>query len=275
MGSLMMVVMVLLQACSTEKTDYELIATFQDHSVPEAAIAATDTTRVLVVVPHADDETIAGGLIALLRDQGASIHLLTLCGHDALRTRELDCAAATLGIDRVEIAGFVNNTWEAVMHDSITFWYDHQDRIREAIAEKISSFNPHFLITYDAEIGAYGHPEHRISAAVTEGIFMENKDQPAMAAHKIFQITLSEALEQFLVAHTPGYELARRRTGSQGLPQPDVSVDITGYWPVKNAAAQCHQSQQKTLKRFFIVYDEKNRDAHVKAFGREYYRVVE
>ncbi|MFO7977640.1 MAG: PIG-L family deacetylase [Bacteroidales bacterium] len=145
--SLMIAVMVLLQACSTEKTDYELIATFQDHTVPEADVEATDSTRVLIVVPHADDETIAGGLIALLKAKGASIHLLTLCGHNALRTQELACAAAKLGIEKVETAGFVNNTWEAIMQDRITFWYDHQDSIQQVIAEKVTTYDPHILVT--------------------------------------------------------------------------------------------------------------------------------
>ncbi|MFO7977639.1 MAG: hypothetical protein R6U64_03190 [Bacteroidales bacterium] len=86
---------------------------------------------------------------------------------------------------------------------------------------------------------------------------------------------MPEQLEEFLVAQTPGYELSKRLTGSGGLPVPDASVDITEYWTVKNDAARCHQSQLKTLKKFYIVYDEKNREQHMKAFGKEYYRVVE
>lgn len=259
----------------TESIDYERIASYQDHSVPELTLELSDSTRVLAIFPHADDETIAAGLIAYLHAQGASTHLLMLCEHDETRTDELNCSASHLGIEQVEITGFVNNSWQNIMNDSISFWYEHRDSIKRVINNKIQAFRPHFIITYDAEIGGYGHPEHRISAELAEEIFHENKHKPEFPTKKIFQITLSEQLEQFLVSKTPGYELAKRLTGSAGLPKPDASVDIQQYWKVKNAAASCHQSQIKILKRFYIVYDPSNEAAHTKAFSKEYYRVVE
>lgn len=272
----LIIVLLLSQVfCCTNRTDYELISAYQDHSIPGVDIEVTDSTNVLVVMPHADDETIAGGLIAFLKDKGASIHLLTLCEHNGNRIMELHCAASKLGIDKVEIAGFVNNSWEDIMQDSIAFWYDHKDSIRNVIAKKIYLFEPDILITYDSQIGGYGHPEHRISAELTELIFRENKNNPGFSPKKIFQITLTKQLETFLVSGSPGYELAKSLTGSSGLPKPDVSIDITKYWKAKNEAGRCHQSQIDILKRFYIVYDEKNQHEHINAFSKEYYRVVE
>ncbi len=259
----------------TNRTDYELISTFQDDSIPELDSNISDSSRVLIILPHADDETIAGGLVAFFKDKGASIQLLTLCEYNEVRVDELNCAASKLGIENVDIAGFVNNTWDDIMQDSIQFWYDHKDSIRIVIAKKIDTFKPDVLITYDSEIGGYGHPEHRISAELTEEIFIGNKNNPDFTPKKIFQITLSEELEKFLVAKSPGYNLAKKLTGSNGLPKPDVSVDIKGYWKVKNEAAKCYQSQIETLKRFYIVYAEKDADEHINAFSKEYYRVVE
>ena len=267
-------VIILFSGCG-EKIDYEGIASYQDDSISELNIDVSDSTKVLVIVPHADDETIAGGLIALFKDRGASIHLLTLCEHNETRVNELNCAAKKLGIEQVKIAGFINNTWEAIMKDSIAFWYDHQDSIKNVIKNEIASFNPNFIITYDSEIGGYGHPEHRISAELTEKIFEENTNNPEFAPEKIFQITLSDELERFLVSKSPGYELSKKLTGSKGLPKPDISVNIEKYWNVKNEAASCHQSQIKIMRRFYIVYDESNKEKHIKAFSKEYYRIVE
>lgn len=261
-------------ACAGNKTDFRLIATYQDYSIPGYEVGPVDTGRVLVIVPHADDETIAGGLIALLKDQGARIHLLTLCGHDEERTRELECSAAALGIELVETAGFINNTWDDIMADRITFWYDNRDSIRSVISRKIRSFGPEKLITYDSEIGGYGHPEHRIAAEITEQIFIESSGNPDFAPKAIFQITLTDSLEKFLVSRSPGYELQRKLTGSEGLPAPDIAVDLRKYWKTKNKAAMCHQSQIDILRRFFIVYDEEDEAVHTETFSREYYRVV-
>lgn len=265
---------IFLDCCSDKKPDFQRISTFQDYSIPEYVAGSSDSGRVLVIVPHADDETIAGGLIAMLADKGAVIHLLTLCGHDEERTRELQCSASALGIEHVETAGFINNTWDDIMEDRITFWYDNRDSIRNVITRKIDSFKPEKLLTYDSEIGGYGHPEHRLSAEITEQIFSENSGNPAFTPDMIFQITLSDSLEKFLVSRSPGYDLQKRLTGSDGLPAPDFAVDIRKYWKTKNQAARCHQSQIDLLRRFFIIYEEKDEQDHIGAFSREYYRVV-
>jgi N-acetylglucosamine malate deacetylase 2 len=268
--------LILLQSlsCNTKKVDYQLISSFQDNAIPEAEITANDSTRVLVIMPHADDETIAGGLIALLKERGARIHLLTLCEHNEERIRELLCSATKLGIESVETAGFINNTWDDIMQDKISFWYDQKDSIKTVINNKINSFGPDILITYDSEIGGYGHPEHRISAELTEAIFNENINNPEFNPDMIFQITLSENLESFLVKKSPGYNLARKLTGSNGLPKPDVAVDIRNYWKVKNEAARCHLSQIDILTRFYITYNIKEEENHINAFSKEYYRVI-
>ena len=263
-----------LSACTGNRPDYRLISSYQDYTVPEYKAGTHDSSRVLVIVPHADDETIAGGLIAMLKDHGAVIHLLTLCEPGKERAMELECSADALGIEKVETAGFVNNSWDEIMLDRITFWYENQDSIRSVIAGKINSFRPEILITYDSEIGGYGHPEHRISATLAEQLLTENPGDSTFSPQIIFQITLSDSLEKFLVARSPGYDLQKRLTGSEGLPSPDVAVDIRDYWPAKNSAARCHRSQKDILKRFYIMYNEKEAEEHKEAFSREYYRVV-
>jgi LmbE family N-acetylglucosaminyl deacetylase len=272
---LFLIVLLVVASCTGGSPDYRLISSFQDQSVPDAEFTAGSISKVLIIVPHSDDETIAGGLIALLNEKGAEIHLLTLCRHDEQRIQELKCSAGSLGIDSIEIAGFINNSWDDIMMDKITFWYDNQDSIRSVIQRKIDSFQPDILITYDSEIGGYGHPEHRISAQLTEQIFIENSGNPGFRPDRIFQITLSRGLEKFLVAETPGYELSRKLTGSTGLPDPDVAVDIRPYWPAKNKAAKCHRSQKDILKRFYIIYPDRYKDEHINAFSKEYYRIVE
>jgi LmbE family N-acetylglucosaminyl deacetylase len=51
-------------------------------------ISLTDSSRALVILPHADDETVAGGLILFLKERGANIHLLTLCSYNESRMNE-------------------------------------------------------------------------------------------------------------------------------------------------------------------------------------------
>lgn len=266
--------LVQLLACGNNRVDYNQISSFQDNTIPELQIDVLNEIKVLVIMPHADDETIAGGLISLLEDKGAKIHLLTLCAHNQERAQELNCSASILGIDKIETAGFINNSWNDIMQDKITFWYDQKDSIKTVIKNKIDLFGPDIIITYDSEIGGYGHPEHRISAELTQAIFIENIENPEFKPNRIFQITLSKDLESFLVSKSPGYELSQKLTGSTGLPKPDVAVDIRKYWKIKNEAAKCHQSQKDILKKFYIIYDDKDEQDHINAFSKEYYKII-
>jgi LmbE family N-acetylglucosaminyl deacetylase len=271
---LLSVLFLLATSCSSQKTDYKQIAAFQDTTLSFPILNITDTTRVLAIFPHADDETIAGGLIAYFSSQGASVHLLTLCWHDETRTKELNCSAEVLGISEVEIAGLINNSWDDIMKDDVKFWYDETDSIQKIIRRKTETFRPHIIITYDSEIGGYGHPEHLISAIETEKLFNSFNNGSAYRPEYLFQITLTDKLEDFLVASTPNYAPMLKKQNSNGLPAPNAALDIRAFWPQKNEAALCHASQFKTLKKFYIIYDKNAAEKHQYAFSHEYYKVI-
>jgi N-acetylglucosamine malate deacetylase 2 len=271
------ILLVFLLNSSCEQLDYVLIESFQDNNVPELELNISDTTKVLLVFCHADDEIGVAGLVAFLKEKGAEIHLLTL-GHHPLqkdietRMKELYCAANTLGIKEFEVSGLVTSTWEETLQNKV-IWYDMKDSIKNIIDRKIDNYKPDILITWDNEIGGYGHPEHRISAQLTEDLFNENKYNPNYSVNTILQFTLPDKLEKFMVSENPGYKLAKELTGTDGLPAPDYSLDITNYWEIKNNAAQCYQSKMNTMKHFFLTYDKKNKESHIKAFSKEYYLV--
>lgn len=277
--NLSIILIIIFGSCAPQ-VDYETIATYQDHSLESLELEADKNTRVLLIFPHADDETVVAGLTEHLREKGATIHLLTLTHpHDTSQTKvrmdELACCAKNLGFANVEVSGLINNTWDNILGDQIEFWYDHQDSIKGIIKDKIDRFQPQILITYDTEIGGYGHPEHYISARLTEDLFHEYRQDSTYAPKVLLQSTLTEQLEQFLAAKVESYEITKAITGSDGLPDPEVVLDIQKYWPAKNRAAQCYQSQARTLRKFFVTYEEQNAEEHIRAFSKEYYTFTE
>jgi len=273
-------IILLFAGCNLKQVDYEKVKSYQDQSVKELKVDADDNTRVLLIFPHADDEITCAGLTSHLKAKGATIHMLTL-GHNPAteinetRVAELHCSASKLGVEKVDIAGLVINSWSDIMKDSITFWYDHKDSIKSIIWNKIKVYKPHILITYDTEIGGYGHPEHRISAQLTQDIFNEYKSDSTFTPEKIYQSTLPDKLEKFMLSGIPAYSYSMNLTGSTGLPDPDEALNIINYWGIKNDVALCHKSQFKTLNKFYMVSSEANFEAHSKAFNTEYYTVIE
>jgi N-acetylglucosamine malate deacetylase 2 len=257
--------------------DYSLIAQMQDPTVPALDIEVRDTTRVLLVFAHADDEVVCGGLIAHFKAKGAKIHLLTLTEPYAdvdNRNREWACAANQFGLESTQVAGLVNNIWEDIMQDKITFWYDQRDSVKAIVRAKIKEVNPHYLVTFDTEIGGYGHPEHRISAQVTEEVFYELQSETTFAGISQFKMTLPKKLADFMVGHMESYDLAKKLTGEKGLPSPEVALDMGPYWPVKNAAGHCYSSQIHILTRFHVVAPDNRKEEHFMAFNREYYTLA-
>lgn len=275
-----LLISIIFVGCNDKHIDYEKIASYQDASVKQLEVSVTNKTRVLLVFPHADDEISCVGLTSYLKSKGATIHMLTL-GHSSetkineTRIEELKCSADEMGVEKLEVAGLVINKWDDIMNDKITFWYDQKDSIKSIISHKIDNFKPQILITYDTEIGGYGHPEHRISAQLTEDLFYEHKTNASFMSEIIYQFTLPDKLEQFMLSDIPAYEYSKNLTGSKGLPNPDVALNITDYWRIKNAVALCHKSQYKILNKFYMIAEENELDAHSKAFKTEYYTVVE
>jgi LmbE family N-acetylglucosaminyl deacetylase len=272
------ILLIFIVITSCNQVDYALIETFQDYNVPELELDISDTTKVLLVFCHADDEIAVAGLVAFLKERGANIHLLTL-GHHPLqddvetRMKELNCAANQLGIEKFEVSGLITNTWEETLQNEVN-WYNIKDSIKSIIDSKIQHYRPDILITWDNEIGGYGHPEHRISAQLTEDLFINNQNNPSFSATKLIQFTLPDKLEKFLVSENDGYKLAKELTGTDGLPDPDYALDITNYWETKNNVAQCYQSVMYTMKQFFFTYDKNNKENHIKAFSKKYYTVT-
>ncbi len=273
-------IIILLLGCERNDIDYEKVASYQDKTVKPLDITVNENTKVLLIFPHADDEITCVGLTSYLKAKGATIHILVL-GHNSkteineTRIEELQCSAIKIGAEKLEVAGLIINEWEDVMKDDITFWYDNKDNIKLIIENKIDDYKPQILITYDTEIGGYGHPEHRISAQLTEEIFNEYQSDSSFTPEKIFQFTLPDRLEKFMLNEIPSYHYSKKLTGSNGLPEPDVAFNITEYWSIKNQVALCHKSQFKTLNKFHMVAKEGDLEAHSKAFSKEYYTVIE
>lgn len=264
----------LMTACTDSKKNYSELALYQDDTVPDLQKNVESISKVLVVVPHADDEIAAAGLILYLKEKGATAHLMTLCDHGEPRQSELICSAEKIGFDKHETAGFLNNKWEDIISNKILFWRENTDLIEEAIFQKIDNFKPDALITYDAEIGATGHPEHLISAKITEKIFNKDPEEMGYKPQYLFQITLPKKLETFLVANSKMYKMTKKIEEVDGMTKPNLALDIKKYWPIKNAAALCHKSQMRILKNAYLVYEEADKESHINAFSKEYYKVL-
>jgi LmbE family N-acetylglucosaminyl deacetylase len=189
---------------------------------------------LLVILAHPDDESFPiGGTLAKYAAEGARVVLvsatrgeagipgLTPESAGAIRARELQRAAETLGVSDVRFLGYHDG--ELALADPAA--------IRARVVELIREIQPQVVITFGPD-GISGHPDHvTIHKVVTQAF-----DQVRPAAC-LYYITPSEATLQGC-----GVVPSPRKAGG-----PVAAIDVAEHLLTKLRAMQCHASQHPPL----------------------------
>jgi LmbE family N-acetylglucosaminyl deacetylase len=139
-----------------------------DLRVPTKSVGAIakEFRTVLIIFPHADDETIShGGLINTLIKHDVTINWAILTrgerGNDtasydeslkAIRTAEAQNVAGIYGITHITQLDYPDNAVS-----------EHAKQLEKELRQLITQTQPDLIITYDLA-GLYGHPDHIITS---------------------------------------------------------------------------------------------------------------
>ena len=239
---------------------------------------------------HPDDEAIAcGGTMARAAAAGHRVVLVTAtageCGEVAdgilepgetlgeRRRKELDEAAAILGVARVEILGYRDSGMIGTPEneDPHCFWQTAVDDAASRLARILAEERPDVFTVYD-EYGNYGHPDHiqvhRVGVRAAEMAAVERVYEATMNRDH-FRRLMERAAELGLgdVGDLPDLD----DVGDQmGLPEAvlTTAVDVSAQLEVKRRAMAAHASQIAE-NSFFLSMPPA---AFAAAFGTEWYR---
>lgn len=213
---------------------------------------------ILAIFAHPDDEISVGStlayyssvgvrtvLVCATRGEAATIYCEDCATRENLaqvRTRELECACAQLGIAELQ-------------------WLDWPDGHiaqlprHEAIAEvvvRIRQVRPDVIITHP-ENGLYPHPDHLAIWEIVRAAFSaaaDPEEYPEKGAAWPVARLFTRAIPQSFFAAAPAFARYRVRLGDQLLPfvgTPDEQIDVVmhvGPWAERRMAAwECHRSQ--------------------------------
>ncbi len=222
----------------------------------------TEPLRLLAVLAHPDDESVAlGGLIAKYAAEGVESFLLTATrgqrgwfgdeqtypGPEYLgqvRESELRAAAEVLGIREVTFLEYMDGD------------LDRADprRITAQIARQIRRIRPQVVVTFGHD-GLYGHPDHvavcqfataAVFAAADEHDARLRGEMPHAVSKLYYRAARAETVDDLegafgeMEMHVDG----QMRRG-HGAPDRKIStsIDATDYWERVWDAVQCHRSQ--------------------------------
>jgi len=262
-------------SCDRHETDFRKWKSCQDYTVPLFK-DDFENKSALLIFPHPDDEITCAGTIFELKKLGWKVNLLTLTQgstpeEKAMRKEEWKNAVEVLNLDDAQLLDLSNNTWDNVLANKIDFWYDHGDSLERIIENAISLYQPSLLITYDTALGAYGHPEHRMSALAAIRVLSNHREDSVFSVQKILQMTIPQSMENELLVSRESYINAVKWTGNTTLPEPTVAFDIAPYWPWKRQAALEYTTQAHVLRKFYLLPEEEDTAMHYNTFDREYF----
>jgi LmbE family N-acetylglucosaminyl deacetylase len=244
----------------------------------DALLDAAPRRRVMTFFPHPDDEVSVAGTLASLVAQGHEVHLVCLTRGEKgasgditdpvelarVRTREMEAATRVIGAHELHFLDYADGGLEALGLDSL-----------QAIAARlVREIRPDVVITYDSNVGMYGHPDHRIAGRAMEQLYRASAGQPGFTPERLYQVTLSP--KQIAVARriSPIFRKRYPTAPGAGLPVPDFSVHTQPYFTQIRGVLAAHASQRWVLGQFFPFHDRVPAPIYSRIFDREYFREV-
>jgi LmbE family N-acetylglucosaminyl deacetylase len=211
-----------------------------------------DSQRLLVVMPHPDDECFGcASTIARYSAEGATVSLVTMTRGGAglwngraagdlraltdVRALELRDAASELGVAFLEIFDYPDGALERV---------EEVDEVRTRflgdIVRVLRSHRPQVVVTFGPE-GAYGHPDHKVVSRMTVQACAVSGDATAyeLEALALGTAPWSPSKLYFQTATTMAVESLKLP------PQPPITtrVNIKGFEEAKLRAFARHRTQ--------------------------------
>lgn len=244
-----------------------------------------DPFRLLCVLAHPDDEALgAGGILARYAAEGIETHLITATlgergrigkerpGAEVaapIRRRELERAAAILGVSHFELLGYRDGELDRVDPAEVT----------ARLAAQVRQIRPDVVVTFGAD-GAYGHVDHVAISQWTGAALMAAAD-PSFRAPRGIELPSSphRASKLYWLVWSPSAsaayqrafgELRHRADGVErrAVSWPDWSIttvlDATAHWRTVWSAVRCHESQLAGREALGELPEER----HVELWGR-------
>lgn len=250
---------------------------------------------------HPDDEAIAtGGAMMRAQADGHRVVLVTATRGElgnavegvaeqgdqlgALRSGELEVAASILGIDRLEVFGYLDSgmAGEETNNNPVCFAQTDIDTVGERLAAILREENAQALFVYD-DNGSYGHPDHiqvyrtGLRAAELAGVdtvYQITMNRDAMLRSMAERIAEAEAAQESGDADGVTEEALERaesirENDSFGKPEAEIThqLDVREFIETKRKAMLAHASQIPEDSWFFTM----PADAFEQAFGYEHY----
>lgn len=242
----------------------------------------------LIIVAHDDDASTFSGTTSLLAQEGWDVSFVCFYSEiyrpedNPLRRLEMEKVSNIQGLKEINLIDFtprkrldtVSRPWLPIPYNSFNDNY-YTDSLTAYISAAIEKYNPSVVFTLDKVIGGYGHPEHVLVCRVIENICNARKDSLASSVKKIYQYVMPPSQAEKVNGSYETYIEGKKIYGCNGMPVPDVQIDISPVAKIKRRVFFAHASQHRNLKKYFPFYRYYPGSIYFGIFDKEYFSIIE
>lgn len=232
--------------------------------------------RILALFAHPDDEVSVGGTLARAVAEGVIVTLVCATRGEAatiysppeygatdenlaqVRTRELQCSCAALGIEDLRWLDWPDGRVAEV---------DRDEAVAQVV-ELLRQVQPQIVITHPAD-GGYPHPDHIAVHEIALAAWQTAADadfRPELGAPWAASKLYARAIPLSFFESNPAFAQFRIQLNGQQLPfhgTPDDEIstvlDVAAWVEQRMAAWDCHQSQHNPVDMWGGVSEEARR----------------
>jgi LmbE family N-acetylglucosaminyl deacetylase len=258
----------------------------------DSYLSAELNKTALIIVAHDDDMVGSAGTITLLCKSGWKIrercfyqqggfYFKKDSARNPVRKADLQRVTAIQGLAGVDPVDFnFRNDMEnekaymPMPYDKFAENYK-EDSVTAYIAEYIAQYRPSVVFTLDNIMGGYGNPDHVMISRLVVEYCSKHKNDPGFSVQKIYQPVFPPSLAERVLGKLPVYLEAKKVYKCDGMPLPDVQVQIYPYAKEKKEAMQAYTTEQNSLRKIWPYYNWYPSWLYFRIFDRDFFRVVD
>ncbi|MEN8700402.1 PIG-L deacetylase family protein [Bacillus infantis] len=236
--------------------------------------------RVLALFAHPDDEIMVSGTFSKLGKQKDAFTALAVftrgeAGPDGgvvprdkfgdERTKEMKKSAEIIGADRLEFYDFPDGGLEEV----------NGEEMKQVIRDLITDIKPTVLISYDDEIGLYGHPDHVVTGRLVREVAREELSKGNSPVKRHYMVTLPKPMIEVALKLSPTFKEKYPKDTSKGLPAPDIAFPMATEAAARKKVLLAHRTQKEVISSVQPYYDKIPASIYYRIFDREYFYLAE
>jgi LmbE family N-acetylglucosaminyl deacetylase len=248
--------------------------------------------KALIIVAHDDDMIGSSGTITALCKNGWEIREMCFYQQggiyaakdsikNPIRKRDLQQVASIQGLSATDPIDF-NFRYNMNSEESyLPMPYDKfaesfkTDSLTGIIAGYIEKYRPSVIFTLDDIIGGYGHPDHVLVSRIILDYCKTHKNDPGFSVKRIYQPVFPPTMAERILGKMPVYATAKKTYQCNGMPLPDVQVNISDHAALKKECLLAYSTEQNSIKKMWPYYSWYPSWIYFKIFDRDFFRVIE